>query len=145
MNQHEYFSYRVYKHELLDYLLEMDEFLLVAGPKTVFQETLIQVFSDFAELRLMVEDSAPATASVTPAKVKAPWPTGATLGKSSHQSTINVNTASAQQLTLLPHISPQRAAEIIQLRPIRQLSELKKVRGIGPARLRDIELFGVCL
>lgn len=46
-----------------------------------------------------------------------------------------------QQQTL----SPQRPAEIIQLRPIRQLSELKKVRGIGPARLRDIELFGVRL
>lgn len=40
---------------IIAYLLEMDEFLLTAGPKTKLQETLIQVFSDFTGLRFIAE------------------------------------------------------------------------------------------
>lgn len=40
---------------IIAYLLEMDEFLLTAGPKTKLQETLIQVFSDFSGLRFIAD------------------------------------------------------------------------------------------
>lgn len=40
---------------IIAYLLEVDEFLLAAGPKTKLQETLIQVFSDFTGLRFIAD------------------------------------------------------------------------------------------
>lgn len=51
---------------------------------------------------------------------------------------IDVNSASAVELTELVHIGTARAERIIQLRPIASLEALRAIPGIGPARLQDI-------
>ena len=58
---------------------------------------------------------------------------------------INLNTASFEQLQTLPHIGFDRALDILALRPITHLSQLSEIKGLGPARLADIERAGVGL
>ena len=56
---------------------------------------------------------------------------------------ININQASAEQLTSLPGIGPVRATAILELREelghFSSLQELQQVRGIGPATLESLE------
>jgi len=56
---------------------------------------------------------------------------------------ININQATAEQLTSLPGIGPSRATAIIEMReqqgPFSDLDDLQKVSGIGPATARDIQ------
>jgi competence ComEA-like helix-hairpin-helix protein len=57
------------------------------------------------------------------------------------EGVVNVNTATAAQLTLLPGVGPSRAEAIIQARerrPFRALNELARVRGIGRATLQQL-------
>ena len=56
---------------------------------------------------------------------------------------ININTASFEQLQEIIHIGPERAEEIIRLRPFRSLDGLTAVTGIGPGRLQDIKDQGI--
>ncbi|MCM3668566.1 MBL fold metallo-hydrolase [Mesobacillus maritimus] len=56
---------------------------------------------------------------------------------------INLNSASAQQLQEIIHIGPERAEELIRLRPYRSIDELSKIKGIGPARIEDIKSQGI--
>lgn len=58
---------------------------------------------------------------------------------------INLNTASFEQLRTLPHIGCDRALDIMTLRSITLLSQLRAIKGIGPARLVDIKRAGVTL
>ncbi|MFL2099526.1 MBL fold metallo-hydrolase [Desemzia sp. FAM 23991] len=51
---------------------------------------------------------------------------------------ININTASYEELLEIVHIGPERAEEIIALRPFERVEELSEVNGIGAARLDDI-------
>ena len=54
---------------------------------------------------------------------------------------VNVNTATPEQLALLPGVGPTRAAAIIQARenrPFRTVQELMRVRGIGRATLEQL-------
>ena len=55
---------------------------------------------------------------------------------------ININTASLQQLQEIIHIAEDRALEIIEKRPFNSLDELTTIRGIGNARLEAIKLEG---
>ncbi|MDV2581991.1 MBL fold metallo-hydrolase [Alkalibacillus haloalkaliphilus] len=52
---------------------------------------------------------------------------------------INLNTASNEELQSIVHIGPDRAAEIIDLRPFDAVSEMTQVYGIGDGRLGDIK------
>ena len=57
------------------------------------------------------------------------------------QGVVNVNTATAAQLSLLPGIGLSRAEAIIharQRRPFRNVNELVRVRGIGRATLQRL-------
>jgi competence protein ComEA len=57
------------------------------------------------------------------------------------EGVVNVNTATAEQLALLPGIGPSRAEAIIQARqnrPFRAVQDLLRVRGIGPATLQNL-------
>jgi competence protein ComEC len=54
-------------------------------------------------------------------------------------SLININTASLEELLLIVHIGPERAGQIISLRPFLSVDDLVRVDGIGPARLADIK------
>jgi competence ComEA-like helix-hairpin-helix protein len=51
---------------------------------------------------------------------------------------VNINTASFEDLQLIIHIGPDRAQEIINLRPFSSLNQLTQVSGIGVSRLQDI-------
>lgn len=53
---------------------------------------------------------------------------------------LNINTASKEELILLPGIGPTYSQRIIAARPIRRLEDLQKIKGIGPktyARIKD--------
>lgn len=56
--------------------------------------------------------------------------------------TLDVNTATAEQLQLLPGIGPSRAAAIIAERerngPYRTVEDLARVRGIGPVTVENL-------
>ncbi len=57
------------------------------------------------------------------------------------EGVVNVNTATATQLALLPGVGPSRADAIIrarQRRPFRTVNELARVRGIGRATLQRL-------
>ncbi len=51
---------------------------------------------------------------------------------------IDINTASLEELTLIIHIGPARAREVISRRPFSSLEELIEVPGIDSRRLEDI-------
>lgn len=57
---------------------------------------------------------------------------------------VNVNTASAAQLDLLPGIGAKAAKRIIELRtktPFAKLEDLRKVKGLGPKKLEKMKPF----
>ena len=54
---------------------------------------------------------------------------------------VNINTATAEQLSLLPGVGPTRARAIIaarEQRPFRAVRELQRVRGIGWAMVQRL-------
>jgi competence protein ComEA len=55
---------------------------------------------------------------------------------------VNVNTAPASELEKLPGIGPTLAARIVEYRerngPFRRVEDLKKVKGIGESKLREL-------
>lgn len=66
--------------------------------------------------------------------------------KGSLTGVINVNTASAETLTLLPGIGPKMAERIVarrQRRPFRTPRELRRVRGIGEKKYNKLSRFVV--
>jgi len=58
---------------------------------------------------------------------------------------VNVNTASVQELTLLPEIGPVKANAIVEYRtawgPFPEVEALLRVRGIGPKTLERVRPF----
>lgn len=55
--------------------------------------------------------------------------------------TVNINTATPSELTLLPGIGPVKAAQIVALRqkgPFQSWEDLKKIRGLGAKRLEAL-------
>ena len=58
---------------------------------------------------------------------------------------VNINTASAEQLTTLPGVGPKLAARILDYRQksgtFKSVSELMNVRGIGEKNLKKIEQY----
>ena len=55
---------------------------------------------------------------------------------------VNVNTATAGQLTLLPGIGPKRAARIVDFRrvkPFKRIMHLARVKGIGFKTVRKLK------
>jgi len=58
---------------------------------------------------------------------------------------VNINTASAEQLTTLPGVGPKLAARILEYRQksgaFKSVQELMNVRGIGEKNLKKIEQY----
>jgi beta-lactamase superfamily II metal-dependent hydrolase len=52
---------------------------------------------------------------------------------------IDINTASLEEVQEIIHIGPERAHDLINLRPYHSIDDLDKIKGIGPARLDDIK------
>jgi len=94
--------------------------------QATIKRTLITL-ATLGALIVATEASAQAERTVTPA---APA-----------EGVVNVNTATANQLQLLPGVGGSRADAIIQARerrPFRAVQELRRVRGIGGATLRNL-------
>ena len=51
---------------------------------------------------------------------------------------VDINTASVSELTRIVHIGEQRAHQIVAERPFAGVDDLRRISGIGEARLRDI-------
>lgn len=68
---------------------------------------------------------------------KSPLPGSAAVG------CVDLNTASLEELQRIVHIGPERALEIVRLRPLSSVDDLVNVSGIGPARLADIKKQGL--
>ncbi len=57
------------------------------------------------------------------------------------EGVVNVNTASVQELTLLPGIGKSKAEQIVQLRqakPFASADDLKSIKGLGAKRLEAL-------
>lgn len=54
------------------------------------------------------------------------------------EPTVNVNTATAEQLAYLPGIGEAKAAAMVEARPFATIDDLLKVKGIGPRTLADL-------
>lgn len=65
----------------------------------------------------------------------------------SSKGVVNINTASAQQLQLLPRVGPALASRIIEFRetngPFKRVEELVAVRGIGEKSLEQLRPYVV--
>ena len=79
------------------------------------------------DLRKHVRASPPAAAKAA-AKAAGQRPTGR----------IDVNTASVEMLESLPGVGRQTAEAIVEARPFKAVDELENVRGIGPAKMREL-------
>jgi predicted flap endonuclease-1-like 5' DNA nuclease len=55
------------------------------------------------------------------------------------ETCVNINTASADELTRIVHIGPARAQDLAAKRPFVTVDDLVRIDGIGPARLADIK------
>ena len=137
----------------IEALLNSDDWVVALGERTVLQEQLVQVFADFAQLRVEVAEThmpepnehgySDETYSANLAAFARPMSRAFTDNTAGQSGRINLNTASFEQLQALPHIGFDRALDILALRPITDLSQLTAIKGIGPARLADIERAGV--
>jgi DNA uptake protein ComE-like DNA-binding protein len=56
---------------------------------------------------------------------------------------VDINSAGFDQLLLIIHIGPDRANQILSLRPFSSVDSMERISGIGPARLADIKAEGV--
>jgi len=65
----------------------------------------------------------------------------------SEKGVVNINTASAEQLQLLPRVGPALAERIIEFReangPFKRVEELVAVRGIGEKSLQQLRPYVV--
>lgn len=83
-----------------------------------------------------------ALALTAPASGSVWWPQSAEAAAPALQGEINVNTASQEQLVLLPGVGESRARAIVALREQRggfkKVDELSDVKGIGDAALAKL-------
>jgi competence protein ComEC len=56
---------------------------------------------------------------------------------------VDINTAGLDELQQISHIGPDRAQQILELRPFTSVRSMDRISGIGPARLDDIIQQGV--
>jgi DNA uptake protein ComE-like DNA-binding protein len=57
--------------------------------------------------------------------------------------TVKINSASESELQAIYEIGPDRAAQIIQLRPFSSYNDMKRIKGIGDARAEAIKNQGI--
>lgn len=58
-------------------------------------------------------------------------------------SCIDINHGSLEQVEKIIHIGPERAMDLIELRPYDSVDDLLRIKGIGPSRIKDIQSEGL--
>jgi DNA uptake protein ComE-like DNA-binding protein len=114
-------------------MLQVDDVALNEDARTRLQEELLEVFADFAAIRFQE----PEGGTEEPAFESREDTTTAPM-----DGTVNLNTATRRELETLPHIGPERAEQLIALRPLREIEDLTRINGIGPGRLEAIRQQG---
>ncbi|SDJ80560.1 MBL fold metallo-hydrolase [Sediminibacillus albus] len=56
---------------------------------------------------------------------------------------VNINEANVEEVQEIKHIGPERAQDLIDLRPYQSVDDLTKIKGIGPSRMDDIHAQGI--
>ena len=84
-----------------------------------------------------------ATEAAPPAAAATATPSSAPVGGACQPGKVNINTASAQELTRIIHIGEARDQDIIAKRPLSSVDDLTRVTGIAAARLADIKVQGL--
>lgn len=90
------------------------------------------------QARASVSDHAPVYMMLGEARV-APGARASTPRRSAKAGCVDLNTASAEQLASLVHIGEARARAIIAGRPWQSVTDLRRIRGLGSARVGDIQ------
>jgi competence protein ComEC len=80
----------------------------------------------------------PRTASTAPPDPGPSAPSGACTGDQ-----VDINTAGPDELQRIHQIGPERAEQILQLRPFTDVRAMDRISGVGPARLDEILAQGV--
>lgn len=62
---------------------------------------------------------------------------------SATDSCIDINQAAIDEIQKIIHIGPERAQNLIDLRPFHSVDDLDSIKGIGPARIDDIKNEGL--
>jgi competence protein ComEC len=81
--------------------------------------------------------------AATAAATATPAPTAMPQSAAPASNCVNINTASFEEVQRIKHIGPERAADLIRLRPYTSVDQLERISGIGPARIRDIKAEGL--
>lgn len=136
---------------LPELLLSMDEVGLVLGRRTRRQDRLLEVFADFAGLRMEAPEEEEEAEQASPAEQSVVSGQGA-ISEPGAVSTVtltidpnapDINSADAETLATLPGIGAARARDIIAHRPFHDLDELQAISGIGPATVARLREAGV--
>ena len=124
--------------EVAETILQADELALEQAQRTRLQEQLIQVYGDFAGIRFQEQAPEPEPEPDQPQSDRSE------ASHSDHPNApVDLNTATLEELQSLPNLGPERAREVIAMRPIRDLEQLSAIDGIGPKRLDEIRAHGV--
>ncbi|MES1933208.1 Endonuclease/exonuclease/phosphatase [Salinisphaera shabanensis T35B1] len=93
------------------------------------------------QARASVSDHAPVYMLIGNAQLSAATRSNSS-GRRQSAGCVDLNTANADQLESVVHIGEARARAVIAGRPWQSLSELRRIRGLGAARVGDIKAQG---
>lgn len=117
-------------------IFQADDLAQAHGTRTRRQDALIEIYCDFAELRLDVDPEAHPDPE---AQGEGANSTAATASPAS----LNLNAAPLDDLIALPNIGEARAREIVARRPFNSLDELEAIHGIGAGTVEQLRELGV--
>ena len=108
----------------------------------------VTVTTDGSTFRVTTGGAAPVAAPVAPRSPAAPTPAPAPVppppvASGCQAGQVDINSAGFDQLLLIIHIGPERANQILSMRPFSSVDAMERISGIGPARLADIKAEGV--